>query len=304
MLDEKAGGGDVVAVDDQSGVGGVLVPADAVAVVGPPGPDVVEDDVVAVDLQADGGLADVRSTDAEEHVLQGRRVGGSLEPLALAPCAVCRSASAPASSSVPASMVMPAMSTPGTSATLNGTAPLHGGQRREAQAEHDGVGPLDLDRLVDVVDAGGEQQVLAAGELVVDRLSPSRTAWRGRSRTAGSSGRASGRSPMSPTELSVRRAGTKTLYCPAGVDVEVGLLPARPGSSAASCTARRSSPARGSTAAGAPRRRRTPGSRRRSTSRPMLLLRTKNCCCDPLTTVLPALESAMNPPLANCGPVQ
>ena len=35
------------------------------------------------------------------------------------------------------------------------------------------------------------------------------------------------------------------------------------------------------------------------------LLRTKNCCCEPLTTVLPSnLESAMNPPLANDGPVQ
>src|SRR5580765_6109864 len=34
---------------------------------------------------------------------------------------------------------------------------------------------------------------------------------------------------------------------------------------------------------------------------PMLLSRTRNCCCDPLMTK-PVWESAMNPPLANCGP--
>ena len=39
-----------------------------------------------------------------------------------------------------------------------------------AQAEHHGAGPLDLDRPVDVVDAGGQQQVLAACQLGVDRL--------------------------------------------------------------------------------------------------------------------------------------
>src|ERR1044071_4552517 len=34
---------------------------------------------------------------------------------------------------------------------------------------------------------------------------------------------------------------------------------------------------------------------------PMLLSRTRNCCCDPLMTN-PVRESAMNPPLENCGP--
>jgi len=34
---------------------------------------------------------------------------------------------------------------------------------------------------------------------------------------------------------------------------------------------------------------------------PMLLSRTRNCCCDPLVTS-PRAESAMKPPLANCGP--
>src|SRR5215468_7105357 len=34
---------------------------------------------------------------------------------------------------------------------------------------------------------------------------------------------------------------------------------------------------------------------------PMLLSRTRNCCCEPLMTK-PVRESAMNPPLENCGP--
>ena len=34
---------------------------------------------------------------------------------------------------------------------------------------------------------------------------------------------------------------------------------------------------------------------------PMLLSRTRNCCCDPLI-MKPVWESAMKPPLANCGP--
>ena len=34
------------------------------------------------------------------------------------------------------------------------------------------------------------------------------------------------------------------------------------------------------------------------------LLRTKYCCCEPLMTVPSNCESAMNPPLANDGPVQ
>ena len=36
-----------------------------------------------------------------------------------------------------------------------------------------------------------------------------------------------------------------------------------------------------------------------------LLFLVNHCCCEPLTTVLPSnAESAINPPLANDGPVQ
>src|SRR4029077_16287325 len=69
--------GDTVAVHHEAGVSGVDGPADRPgnAVVGTPDPQVVEDGVVAVDLEGNGRLADVRSADSEEHVLQSRRVG-------------------------------------------------------------------------------------------------------------------------------------------------------------------------------------------------------------------------------------
>ena len=74
VLDEEARRGDVVAVDDHAGVGGVRRPADARAVVGAPGPDVVEDDVVGVHHQARASAAGMRAADAEEDVLDARRL--------------------------------------------------------------------------------------------------------------------------------------------------------------------------------------------------------------------------------------
>ena len=49
VLDEQAVSRDVVAVDDYARVGGVVRPAHAVAVVGPPSPDIVDNHVVTVD---------------------------------------------------------------------------------------------------------------------------------------------------------------------------------------------------------------------------------------------------------------
>jgi hypothetical protein len=49
VLDEKAVRGYVVTGDNQASVGGVVGPTDAVAVVGTPCPDVIQDGVVAAD---------------------------------------------------------------------------------------------------------------------------------------------------------------------------------------------------------------------------------------------------------------
>ena len=80
-----------------------------------------------------------------------------------------------------------------------------GHQRREAETEHHGVGPLDLERPVQVVDAGGEDQVLAAGERVVDRLCVVGRPGDEELRRSGSTSRPSARRPTScPTELRPR----------------------------------------------------------------------------------------------------
>jgi len=76
VLDEKAVRGHVVAVDDDAGVGSVARPTNTVAVVGPPCPDVIEHDVVAVDDQTSRRAARLRAADPEEHILKSRRVGG------------------------------------------------------------------------------------------------------------------------------------------------------------------------------------------------------------------------------------
>src|SRR5260370_13877420 len=54
MLDEQAVGGHVVTVDDDACLRGGARPANSVAMVAAPPPDVVEDRVVAVDVQAPG----------------------------------------------------------------------------------------------------------------------------------------------------------------------------------------------------------------------------------------------------------
>jgi hypothetical protein len=74
VLDEKAVGGDVIPVHDQAVRGGVACPARTSAMVGPPRPDVVDDHIVPVDLKAGGGFARSGTTDAEEYVLDQRRI--------------------------------------------------------------------------------------------------------------------------------------------------------------------------------------------------------------------------------------
>ena len=78
MLDKKAVRGHVVTVDDDAGVGSVDGPTHTAAVVGPPCPDVIEDDVVAVDDQTGRRAARLRAADTEEHIVKSRRVGGVL----------------------------------------------------------------------------------------------------------------------------------------------------------------------------------------------------------------------------------
>ena len=260
-------------------------------------------------IEADGGLAEARAADAEEHVLEraSGRPGRSVVCSAACRCwrAPCRPAAGPASSPGRRRTSGPAISTPFTSATViaddavaAARASGSPGRARRCRAR------LTSIVLSSVVDAGGEDQVLAARQRVVDRLD--------------AVGRL-GDEEVVDRDRRVRRSARCSSVVPDGVALDGGdedAVVARPsrrtgtaspvtrGWSPASCTGRDDA-WRESTGPGARRRRRTPGSRRRCDQPSRLLLRTRNCCCEPLMTVLPSnCESAMKPPLANDGPVQ
>ena len=165
VLDEQAVSRDVVAVDDSARVGGVVRPAHPVAMVRPPGPDVVQKDVVAVHEKADRGLAGSRTADPEEHVgEQGWVVRVALAGVPGAHLQQHRGVQRAGVEEQPGNL------DPGHVGDRHGDDSVIRHERREAQAQHNRVGALDLDRTVQVVDPGGEKQVLALGECAVDLL--------------------------------------------------------------------------------------------------------------------------------------
>ncbi len=101
--------------------------------------------------------------------------------------------------------------------------PAVGDQRREAQAEHDGVGPRDLEGTVQVIDTGGEEQVPAIAQRPVDgRRGIARS---GDEEPADRDRRAGRRTgcPGRPGRI-VLDGGHEDAVPPAGVLVEVGGL--------------------------------------------------------------------------------
>ena len=151
VLDEEAGRRHVVAVDDDAVAAGVGVPALGVAgealdaVVGAPHPGVVDQHVVAVDLERDVGLADVRAADAEVHVGQRGRVRRVALLRAVVAVLLADLAAAPATRPVPASIVTPATIDAGDVGDRQRDRAVDGGERGVAEAEHDRVGALDRD---------------------------------------------------------------------------------------------------------------------------------------------------------------
>src|SRR6202044_641134 len=101
-------------------------------------------------------------------------------------------------------------------------------QRGQAEAEHDGVGVVDVDRAVDLVHAGGEQQVLSARKRGVDLRD--RTARR-RDVEIAYGQRGPRRITVRPRDaLCVRPVrGHEHVPAPGGVDVQVRLLVGRRG---------------------------------------------------------------------------
>ena len=192
MLDEEPIGGHVVPVDHHAGVGRVDRPPHTVAVVRAPRPDVVEDHIAAVDDERLRRRAGRRSADSEEDVGQDRWVGGVAgivtgsdlqEHLRGARAGV----EYDAGHQVAARVDEP-----------HRRAAVVRDQGREAQAQDHRVGMHDLDRLVEVIDPRGQDQVLAAGERRRDRV------------------RRVARPPDHDVpEVSCWTAGTNTLYPPA-----------------------------------------------------------------------------------------
>src|ERR1035437_6054836 len=70
MLDEEPVSRDVVAVHHQAVLVGVQAPAYAGAVIGAPDPGMIDDGVVAVDLQVDSGASHAGPTHAEKEIVQ------------------------------------------------------------------------------------------------------------------------------------------------------------------------------------------------------------------------------------------
>src|SRR5262249_31305490 len=145
----------VVTVDDQAVGRGVGGPSHAVGVVGAPEPQVVADDVVAVDHQALGGLADGSAADPEEDVVEHRRVGR-----------VVGGGAGRADLHQRLGVGGPGVDEQtGQVHTVDvgggdGGDPVVRHQGGQAQAQHHGVRPGDVQRAGQVVDARGEQQVL------------------------------------------------------------------------------------------------------------------------------------------------
>jgi hypothetical protein len=99
----------------------------------------------------------------------GSAVGGDVPPVSRPPCRAPTPSSA-GELTGPASKINPEISTPPTSATVIGTTPLRASSVAMPEPEHDRVAALYLDRAIDCVDAGREDEVLPARESVVDRL--------------------------------------------------------------------------------------------------------------------------------------
>jgi hypothetical protein len=90
VLDEEAVCRDVVAIDDQTSIRCVDGPAHAVAMISTPGPDIVEDNIVAIDDQADSRATGGSPTDTEEVILKRDGIGGTLVAMWVISVSTCQ----------------------------------------------------------------------------------------------------------------------------------------------------------------------------------------------------------------------
>ncbi len=141
----------------------IAVPAHPGAVIGAPYPGVINDGVVAVDAQIHLGATHAGAADAEEDVVKADGILGVAGFAAFGP-------------NFQQHRRLGFTRIEEQSGDLNAIrvrsrhrrGAMGGSKRGEAQAHHHGVGPRDANRFGQVVDAGSEQQILAAVQLRVD----------------------------------------------------------------------------------------------------------------------------------------
>jgi hypothetical protein len=169
VFNKKTVGGDIVPVHDQAVSGGIARPAHAGAVVGPPCPEVVDNHVVSVDLEADGGLTRSGTTDAEEHVLDQP---GVVRPTARSP----QDGQAGQKTHLEKDRRIDRAGVEDHSREFHTRhigdchrhVPSGRHQHGKAETQHHGVRPDNEDGLIEFVDAGRQDQVLVASQCSID----------------------------------------------------------------------------------------------------------------------------------------
>src|ERR1700723_2367504 len=163
MLNKETIGGDVVAVHYQAVRPGVCVPADVGSVISPPDPSVVEDGVIAVDLEIDDSATGTGSANTEEDVVEGDGIffviGFAFVGINLKQngglCWAGIEEEACDDEAV------------GVSGGHRCSA-VDRMQRGKAEAQDDSVRVDNADRFGEIVDAGSQDEVFVFGELRVD----------------------------------------------------------------------------------------------------------------------------------------
>src|SRR6266851_469999 len=163
VFDEEAVDRDVIAVDYEAVCAGVAGPSDAGAMIGAPYPGVFYDGVVAVDLEIDYGAANAGSSDAEKDIEERDRIfcvadGGFIWPNLKQDGRGCRTRVEEEAGDDDAVCVC----------SGHGCGAADWVQGGEAEAHHYGVGMSDVDGCGEFVDAWGEEEIFALGELRVD----------------------------------------------------------------------------------------------------------------------------------------
>ncbi len=302
VLDEQAGGGDVVAVDDDAVATGVGPPAVGVAVdafgealdtvVAPPHPGV---SISTWSLLTSRAVSVLPMCGPPTRKYTSDSVIGLRGVLWLRPC-LRPTRSSTGDSFRPASMVTPATTTPGTPATSSGTAPL--------------TAVRVACPMPSTIVSGRRTSMLRATSYTPGVSSRCRPRASSRLMTCtGSDGRATKksligmvrpgviRSPQVMPRVSRRTAGTRTWYLPLASTNRYGFSRLS-GVVSSVVYGGSGNPA----SSGAPT---TPANTWFHTALDQLstsLLRVSHCCCEPFV-VAGSRESAMKPPLAYCGPL-